>query len=148
VVVADQGKPAARVGVVRLAGRLIVAVVPVVAVGVGNLLGQPLVERLVVLRVDPLVGRIDHLVAVVVADLVGVEFLLRRERIVVEAVSRHRPIVPDGATLTRCGAPNGSPATSTARRWSPPGCSNDAAPRSWSIRNMRRRDFRPTRSWR
>jgi hypothetical protein len=39
---------------------------------VGDLLGQPLVERLVVLRLDPLVGRVDDLVAVVVADVVAV----------------------------------------------------------------------------
>ena len=42
---------------------------------VGHLVGQPLVEGLVVLGLDPPLGRIGDLVAVVVADLVGVECL-------------------------------------------------------------------------
>ena len=41
----------------------------------GHLLGEPLVERLVVLGLDPPLRRVGHLVAVVVADLVGVEWL-------------------------------------------------------------------------
>ena len=56
---------------------------------VGHLVGQALVERLVLFGGDPLLRRVDHLVAVVVAHLVGVERLFGRERVVVGYVACH-----------------------------------------------------------
>ena len=56
---------------------------------------EAFVQRLVLACVDPLLGRVDHLVAVVVAHLVGVECLFGRQRIVVGDVSCHAPMLPD-----------------------------------------------------
>ena len=53
--------------------------------------GEPLVEVLVVAGLDPLLGRVDGLVSVVVAHFVGVECLFGRQR---EFVG-HGPMVPD-----------------------------------------------------
>jgi len=50
---------------------------------VGNLRRKFLVQRLVVLGLDPMLGRINHLVAVVVAHLVGIQALARLEHVVV-----------------------------------------------------------------
>ena len=62
---------------------------------VGYLLGQSLVERFVVLGLDPLLRRVDHLVTVVVAHLVRVELFGGLKGIVVELVSGHVAMLPD-----------------------------------------------------
>src|SRR5690349_9585203 len=89
-VIADQGQATARVGVVCVARRVVLFVLAVV---VGYLLGESLVERFVVLGLNPLIGWVDDLVAVVIADLVGVELLLGLQGIVVEGVTGHGPHV-------------------------------------------------------
>ena len=65
---------------------------------VGHLVAQPLVESLVVFGLDPLLRRVDNLVAVVVAHLVGVEGLRGVERVVVERVACPcLPMLPDAS---------------------------------------------------
>jgi len=85
VVVADQPEPTAGVRVVGVAGRLVLVISEIVR----HFLGESLVERFVVLCLDPFLGGVDNFVTVVIADLVGVEFLLGLERDVVEVVTRH-----------------------------------------------------------
>ena len=85
VVVADQPEPTAGVRVVGVAGRLVLVISEIVR----HFLGESLVERFVVLCLDPFLRGVDNFVTVVIADLVGVEFLLGLERDVVEVVTRH-----------------------------------------------------------
>ena len=56
---------------------------------VGNLRRKFLVQRLVVLGLDPMLGRINHLVAVVVAHLLGVQALRLVQHVVVAVAFHH-----------------------------------------------------------
>ena len=73
-----------------------VAYIDVRRLDVGFLVGQSLVEGLVVAGIDPLLRWVYHLVAVVVAHLVGVECLFGSQGEFVEVSLAMAPMLPDG----------------------------------------------------